>query len=304
MERNKIIKTIGIVTIVGGCAYVLYRAYKEYKKDTEPKEVITMEDIKTKKQAEEAEKVMEEHINEHVEEPVKEEDLPTVTYDEERKVIVVDDLEFDVEEVDDADEEFEEERYGILNRRGDNELRYNADSPEALEQYQRMVISDYDADLDMYSLLERLFKHRFTPKNKEDERVRRIIMEEREAFFGDYSKHNEVATITELLVHYANKLSYDFEVDIIGCMKVILDALEIDINSGETELSEKIYDLLRHDFVNKDNRYGMFGLTIEDYNEHLLNYDNRNIQTNADISFYMEYNVFCNIYGDDFVKGF
>lgn len=296
--------SIGAV-VTGAIAYVIYRSYKAYKEDNK-KIVITPEDIEIKKEFDAKSEAIKEHIKdkEDIELEVKSIDDILVENDEEYETIEYSMSENIFNFGEDYWDEDEDEFTGILLRRGDSELRYEPNSEEALLQYKNMVISDYDEDPEMWGILDKLFDYAYSPRNEEDANIVRNITEERIGFFGPDSRWNDYVTFTELLVYYANKLTWDFNTPIVGGMKVILDSIELDMTSGDIQIDKTISDLTKHDFVSKDERYGLFGLTLEDYRERLLRYPEKNIQTNADISFYMEYNVFCHIYGDDFVKGF
>lgn len=205
----------------------------------------------------------------------------------------------EIEEVDEADTR------GYLNERSGEKLRHDPNSKEAMAQYKLMILSDYESVADSYDTLQRLWDYSFVPINPRDAIVNDHIFEERARFFGDDSKFvkDDFATMAELFIFWVNKLSWDYDVDIAETMQEVLTLAELDPTIGETDLSDILSSLEAHNYVSKSGRYGLFGLTLDDFNEDIKNYPGVIIETNSDIGFDMEYNVFCDNYGDEFVEG-
>lgn len=307
MRRDVIYTTLGISMVVGA-GYIFYRSWKEYKKEQNREEISAYE-IKVKKELDDEMKKREEILeDEDEEEEVEDLDLEyTVDFDEINIAPSEEDDYHEDEEIEEVEDEDEEEDVviGYLEDEKEGEiLRHEPNSKEALAQFKAMVLSDYEENETLWDILNKLWGYSYNPRNTADATVKKHLFEAREEFFGEDSKWNEQITFAEVVIFFGNKLAWDFDVDIIGCTKIIVDAIELDGTSGDTKITNTIADLVSHDFVSKDQRYGLFGLALEDYREHILNYPSVKVTVNSDVSFNMEYDVFCNVYSDDILAGF
>lgn len=322
-----IFKTITILGIVGGVAYVTYRSYQTYKAETEGG--ISGEDIRLQRDIEEAKKTVAEHeanvaaSREDDEEAVIEEDpihIADEVLDEieaRREMLVIrpqiplEATEGPSEEGSTADDYFDEEEAidelddslntdGIIIERTDEKLRHDPNSKAAIDQYKLMIMSEFEHDPDIYDTLVKTWDVLFKPVNERDETVELHIWEERCRFFGEDSIFVNDATMAELFIFYANKLSYDYDVDPLYALRSIFFSIGINDTTGTTEIDDIMRQLMHHDYVSRKNRYGIFGITMEDYENRIKTYPQVRINGNEDIGFDMEYNVFCDLYGDTF----
>lgn len=313
----KLFKTIMTLGVIGGIAYVIHRSYKTYKAETEGG--ISGEDI------EEAKKTVAEHeakIKASMMDDDEEENKKKYVYEEEIEKLIDDiaiispqisleEPETDIEEGSTADDYFDEEEAidelddsldtdGILIERKDEKLRHDPNSQAAIDQYKLMIMSDFESDPDIYDTLLKTWDESFKPVNERDETIELHIWDERCRFFGEDSIYSEGATMAELFIFYANKLSYDYDVDPIYALKGIFFNLDINDTTGETEIGNVMRQITHHDFVNAQNLYGIFGIPMNVYEKEIKKYPQVIIKSNNDVGFDMEYNVFCNLYGDAF----
>lgn len=315
----KIFKTIATLGIIGGIAYILHRSYQTYKSETEGG--ISGEDIRLQRDIEEAKKTVAEHearktanlIDEEIDE-MEECDSEILDEIEAKREMAVLHPQTPIEEGSTADDYFDEEEavdelddsldtHGIFIERKEEKLRHDPDSKAAIDQYKLMIMSDFESDPDIYDTLVKTWDESFMPINERDETILLHIWEERCRFFGENSIYTDGATMAELFIFYANKLSYDYGVDPIYALRSIFFGLCINDSTGKTEITNVMSQLTHHDFVNKDNMYGLFGLPMDIYESRIRKYPQVILSTdnNEDIGFDMEYNVFCDLYGDHFV---
>ena len=316
----KLFKAIATLGVIGGIAYVIHRSYKTYKAETEGG--ISGEDIRLQRDIEEAKKTVAEHeakIKASMMDDDEEEIEKNYDYEEEvideiaiiRPQVPLEEPEMDIEEGSTADDYFDEEEVidelddslntdGIVIKRKDEKLRHDPNSQAAIDQYKLMIMSDFESDPDLYDTLLKTWDEIFAPVNERDETIMLHIWDERCRFFGEDSIYSEGATMAELFIFYANKLSYDYDVDPIYALRSIFFNLGINDTSGETEISIIMRTVAHHDFVNDQNLYGIFGIPLNAYEKEIKKYPQVIIKSNDDVGFDMEYNVFCNLYGDAF----
>ena len=316
----KLFKTIMTLGVIGGIAYVIHRSYKTYKAETEGG--ISGEDIRLQRDIEEAKKTVAEHeakikasmMGDDEEEIEKNYDYEEEVIDEIaiiRPQVPLDEPEMVIEEGSTADDYFDEEEVidelddslntdGILIERKDEKLRHEPNSQAAIDQYKLMIMSDFESDPDLYDTLLKTWDEILAPVNERDETIMLHIWDERCRFFGEDSIYSEGATMAELFIFYANKLSYDYDVEPIYALRSIFFNLGINDTSGETEISIIMRTVTHHDFVNDQNLYGIFGIPLNVYEKEIKKYPQVIIKSNNDVGFDMEYNVFCNLYGDAF----
>lgn len=311
----KVFKAIATLGIVGGIVYVIHRSYKTYKSETEGG--ISGEDIRLQRDIEEAKKTVAEHEAKKVAHMMDEEDEIEECDDDIaiiRPQMPLEEPEIDTEDDSIDEDDFDEEAAvdelddslntdGIFMERKEEKLRHDPDSKEAIDQYKLMIMSDFESDSDIYDTLLKTWNETFIPINERDETILLHIWEERCRFFGEHSIYSNKATMAEVFIFYSNKLSYDYGVDPLYALRSIFFVLGINKSSGVTEIGVIMRTLTHHDFVNKDNMYGMFGLPMDIYESRIRKYPQviLSIDSNEDVGFDMEYNVFCDLYGDHFV---
>lgn len=316
----KLFKAIATLGVIGGIAYVIHRSYKTYKAETEGG--VSGEDIRLQRDIEEAKKTVAEHeakIKASMMDDDEDEIEKNYDYEEEvideiaiiRPQVPLEEPEMELEEGSTADDYFDEEEVidelddslntdGILTERKDEKLRHDPNSQAAIDQYKLMIMSDFESDPDLYDTLLKTWDEIFAPVNERDETIMLHIWDERCRFFGEDSIYSEGATMAELFIFYANKLSYDYDVDPIYALRNIFFNLDINDTTGETEIGDVMRQITHHDFVNGQNLYGIFGIPLNVYEKEIKKYPQVIIKSNDDVGFDMEYNVFCNLYGDDF----
>lgn len=325
------------LTLTGTVGYIVYKAYKAYQEEREiedsSKPVSGKEILETKNMEEKiATKQSMEELAEEVRQELKELDDELdnaydissdgfVKYTGENRMDRVADVNiYRTAHLDDTDENqtaasiFDDPKDpkwmiegatwdGIVMEKEDDELRYDPNSDEALEQYKRMIFSDFDGEYDLIPRLERVFDKKFFPINEPDANVQKHILIEREKFFGEgVSAWNRDTTFAELFIFFANRVAWDYYIDSAYVLKFILDNVNIYQHSSETKLSTMVTDIKDHNFMSDNDTYGIFGLTPEDYENNIVNYPGRVINSNDDVTFAMEYNVWTNKYADQFVE--
>ena len=325
----KLFKAIATLGVIGGVAYVIYKSYQTYKAETEGG--ISGEDIRLQRDIEEAKKTVADHEAKMEANMMDEEVDKDYDYSEEdtdevldrieakremaiiRPQIPLEETEAPFEEGSTSDDYFDEEEAidelddsldmdGIFKERKEEKLRHDPNSQAAIDQYKLMIMSDFENDPDTYDTLLKTWEESFKPINERDETVMLHIWEERCRFFGEDSMHSEQTTMAELFIFYANKLSYDYDVPPLYGLKSIFYVLGINDTTGETEISNVMRQIIHHDFVNRDNMYGIFGIPMHKYESRIQTYPQVSIRSNNDVGFDMEYNVFCDLYGDDFAE--
>ena len=325
----KLFKAIATLGVIGGITYVIYKSYQTYKAETEGG--ISGEDIRLQRDIEEAKKTVADHeaskeanmMDEEIDKDYDyfEEDTDEVLdrIEAKREMAIIspqiplEETEAPSEEGSTFDDYFDEEEAidelddsldmdGIFKERKEEKLRHDPNSQAAIDQYKLMIMSDFENDPDTYDTLLKTWDESFKPINERDETVMLHIWEERCRFFGEDSIYSEQATMAELFIFYANKLSYDYDVAPLYGLKSIFYVLGINDTTGETEISNVMRQITHHDFVNRDNMYGIFGLPMQKYESRIQTYPQVSIKSNDDVGFDMEYNVFCDLYGDDFAE--
>lgn len=315
----KLFKTLATLGAIGGLVYVIYRSYQTYKSETEGG--ISGEDIRLKRDIEEVKKTVAEHEAnvaaslEDDDEEIEEDDIhiadEVLDEIEARREMLIIRPQIPLEEGSTADDYFDEEEAidelddslntdGIFKERKDEKLRHDPDSKAAIDQYKLMIMSDFESDPDMYDTLLKTWDEVFVAINDRDETIRLHIYDERYRFFGGSSIYTDGATMAELFIFYANKLSYDYDADPIYALRSIFFSLGINDTTGQTEVGNVMRQVMQHDFVNRNNMYGIFGIPMDIYESRIKAYPQVRINGNEDIGFDMEYNVFCDLYGDDF----
>ena len=174
--------------------------------------------------------------------------------------------------------------YGT-DKEGLSEMRYDANSEEALHQYKAMKMADVQIS-EWYDVIYRFFDVHFEPSCPMDDNIRISIESDREEFFGLESIHTVgMATIAEVILYFAELMSLDFGESVDHYAEELVNNIAISSTAPEQEYTEAGYRIATHNLYTK-NGYGIFGLTtvqMADLNEDTL---------------FMEYNA--SSYFDDF----
>lgn len=245
---------LGKITVGLFVGTVALIVYKKYKKMKLEKEAITVDDLGD--------------ILASKEEPVA---------DDEEEEVAEDIILSDIPEV------------------GEFELKKGTDpnSEYALEQFINMQTAEFKKGSEQERVLRTLYKHEYEPENSGDRTTYDNLLDIRREFFGEDSKWSGSTTWAELILYYAERLTYDLDNTIEYWTTYILDHLQIDTGTREEDLIDTFYNLNDHEFVNHDSGYfGLFGLDDEAmkvlYN-HLLR------SMYHKYAFEMEFNAFLNM---------
>ena len=170
-------------------------------------------------------------------------------------------------------------------KEGLSEMRYDANSEEALHQYKAMKLADIQRS-EWGDVLYRFFDIHYEPSCPMDDNIRINIVSDREEFFGLESIHTiGMATIAEVILYFAELMSLDFGESVDHFAEELVNNIGISSTAPDQEYIEAGYRIATHDLHTK-NGYGIFGLTtvqMADLNEDTL---------------FMEYNA--SSYFDDF----
>lgn len=170
-------------------------------------------------------------------------------------------------------------------KEGLSDMRYDANSEEALHQYKAMKLADVQRS-EWGDVIYRFFDVNFEPSCPMDDNIRINIESDREEFFGLESIHTVgKATIAEVILYFAELMSLDFGESVDHYAEELVNNIAISSTAPEQEYTEAGYRIATHNLHTK-NGYGIFGLTtvqMADLNEDTL---------------FMEYNA--SSYFDDF----
>lgn len=170
-------------------------------------------------------------------------------------------------------------------KEGLSEMRYDANSEEALQQYKAMKLADVQRS-EWGDVIYRFFDVKFTPSCPMDDNIRINIESDREEFFGLESIHTVgQATIAEVILYFAELMSLDFGESVDHFAEELVNNIVISSTAPDQEFVEAGYRIANHSLHTKKG-YGIFGLTtvqMADLSEDTL---------------FMEYNA--SSYFDDF----
>ena len=170
-------------------------------------------------------------------------------------------------------------------KEGLSEMRYDANSEEALHQYKAMKMADVQRS-EWGDVIYRFFDVHYEPSCPMDDNIRITIESDREEFFGLESIHTVgMSTVAEVILYFAELMSLDFGESVDHFAEELVNNIGISSTAPEQEYTEAGYRIATHDLHTK-NGYGMFGLTtvqMADLHEDTL---------------FMEYNA--SSYFDDF----
>ena len=145
-------------------------------------------------------------------------------------------------------------------KEGLSEMRYDANSEEALHQYKAMKMADIQRS-EWGDVLYQFFDIHFEPSCPMDDNIRITIVSDREEFFGLESIHTiGMATIAEVILYFAELMSLDFGESVDHFAEELVNNIAISSTAPEQEYTEAGYRIATHDLHTK-NGYGIFGLT-------------------------------------------
>lgn len=143
----------------------------------------------------------------------------------------------------------------------DEELRHDPNSREARDQFIKMKIAEWPPDEGAHNILVYLFTFPFAPTTEDDKLLRKVLMYNREEFFGPDSKWNSRITWADVILHYAENLEFDLGYTITYWTEFILDNIGIHEMMSSESIDQMLSALANHSFYNEDtDRFGLFGL--------------------------------------------
>lgn len=280
--NNKLKLTIGLAVSAGTivfCSWQFYKTWQMVKADREAyKEVQegVEEDIKEQEKQETDDAVT--HLKELERKRIERaEQLYKDTYESEEE-----------DDIYDLTDEYESDIY-VDNQEesGEEELRHDKNSREALNQFMMMNLSDIQ-NPDVARVLDELY--RVGVDLLPCETVYSNLFGEREEFFGSGSKWNSDLSVSDILFYYARLEYQDLDTPVEDNILVYLENLGVYDESQMVKFDSRrlpVSNFVYHDYWH-DGRFGMFGLDDQEVNE-LIDTAIRT-QGNRDITFQAEYN--------------
>ena len=146
------------------------------------------------------------------------------------------------------------------------DMRYDMNSNEALQQYKAMKLADVQRG-EWWDILYRFFDVKFEPDNEMDDNIKISIEADREEFFGLESIHTVgQATIAEVILHFAELMSLDFGESVDYYAEELVANIDIRRDADLNEYVKVGWLLTHHDLYTKHG-YGIFGLTVVQQSE-------------------------------------
>lgn len=299
MKLNKLTKSIVVASSATAIAFFVYKAYIVYK-DLKARQ-ITEDEL----QAEfEAKQIVREHNKKmaYISEAVK-------TPEEIRQIVMDEELRADKyyipteEEVDEAlkqmdlypmeidDDEEDPDIYvdpEDMGEEGAEELRYEPNTKEALNQYKEMMLAEFDAMGNAKKLMWKLFDIPFHSSNSQDRNIVDYIIDERTRFFGEDCKWNDKVSIADLILHFAKMSSFDIGQGLEFWTNQFIYHIGLRPDMSEVEMNNTIGNLIRHSLAT-DKGYGMFALDNDQYQKMV---HGMTVRQDPTPSFTKQYHVF------------
>lgn len=187
-------------------------------------------------------------------------------------------------EEDDGEEAYTEEELKEMD--GEELLKFDKNSPEALEQWEEMNLRDLWEDgnkPEEYYIMKRLYTIPFTPRCQEDEMTLYGISDNRGRWFGEDSVHANKATVGDMVINYAGLMDYDLSCGMANAISYLVKNIGIGVDTPEDEAERRRIDLFTHSIMDPDNGFGIFGLDSKEYKMYL---------DNGRLGFTAQYNVY------------
>lgn len=187
-------------------------------------------------------------------------------------------------EDDDEEEAYTEEELKEMD--GEELLKFDKNSPEALEQWEEMNLRDLWEDgnkPEEYYIMKRLYTIPFTPRCQEDEMTLYGIADNRGRWFGEDSVHANKATVGDMVINYAGLMDYDLDCGISHAISYLVKNIGIGVDTPEEDAERRRIDLFTHSIMDPDNGFGIFGLDSGEYKMYL---------DNGRLGFTAQYNVY------------
>ena len=185
---------------------------------------------------------------------------------------------------DDEEEAYTEEELKEMD--GEELLKFDKNSPEALEQWEEMNLRDLWEDgnkPEEYHIMKRLYTIPFNPRCQEDEMTLYGISDNRSRWFGEDSVHANKATVGDMVINYAGLMDYDLDCGISNSVSYLVNNIGIGVDTPDEEVERRRIDLFTHSIMDPTNGFGIFGLDSKEYKMYL---------DNGRLGFTAQYNVY------------
>lgn len=276
-KTSYILGTVTIIGIVGFTAYAIKKS-KDAKKAEE--EEITLDEaraiVKARPidvEAEEEDEEDEEEDDIYLDEDDEDEDVLVP-----KKVVAKPRAQVEMELLDEEiDEEEDEEDYPVemtynetVKKEGDEELRYEPNSIEAMRQFIGMELSEFNPNGDIYQTMERLYDIPFVPTTPGDEILLTQLIDYRVQFFGYNSKWVKNISMADVITHYARITEFNYGNSAGFWIGYFLEFNELDYNIPTAHIDVTIDELNKHTYFNEERAsFGLFGLSRESMDQAL-----------------------------------
>lgn len=185
---------------------------------------------------------------------------------------------------DDEEEAYTEEELREMD--GEEVLKFDKNSPEALEQWEEMNLRDLWEDgnkPEEYYIMKRLYTIPFAPRCQEDEMTLYGIADNRGRWFGEDSIHAGKATVGDMVINYAGLMDYDLSCGMSNAISYLVKNIGIGVDTPEDDAERRRIDLFTHSIMDPNNGFGIFGLDSNEYKMYL---------DNGRLGFTAQYNVY------------
>lgn len=185
---------------------------------------------------------------------------------------------------DDEEEAYTEEELKEMD--GEELLKFDKNSPEALEQWEEMNLRDLWEDgnkPEEYYIMKRLYTIPFNPRCQEDEMTLYGIADNRGRWFGEDSIHAGKATVGDMVINYAGLMDYDLDCGMANAIAYLVKNIGIGVDTPDAEVERRRVDLFTHSIMDPNNGFGIFGLDSREYKMYL---------DNGRLGFTAQYNVY------------
>lgn len=187
-------------------------------------------------------------------------------------------------EDDEEEEAYTEEELKEMD--GEELLKFDKNSPEALEQWEEMNLRDLWEDgnkPEEYYIMKRLYTIPFNPRCQEDEMTLYGIADNRGRWFGEDSIHAGKATVGDMVINYAGLMDYDLDCGMANAIAYLVKNIGIGVDTPDEEVERRRIDLFTHSIMDPNNGFGIFGLDSREYKMYL---------DNGRLGFTAQYNVY------------
>ncbi len=301
---------LGTVTIVGIVGFTIYAIKKSKDAKKAEEEEITLDEaraiVKGRAIDADAEEVDEDEDDDDEEEESFDVGERIHDFDDEdeeeeeeikpRKIVAKTKAEH-IKALDDEYEEEEEEEdfpiemtYNQTVKKGDEELRYEPNSIEAIRQFIGMELSEFNRNGDIFQTMERLYDIPFIPQNEGDEMLLSQLIDYRVQFFGFNSKWTKSISMADVITHYARHTNFNYGESPGYWIGYFLEFNELDVTIPTHKIDQTIKELNSHTYYNEERAsFGLFGISREAM-DHALKVAGRGV-TN-EVSYEIEFNEF------------